>query len=72
VQLVFARPAGSLIGLNIIPAGLAIRSATAREQFRTALITALGRYGRVRAFSSVRNLIAAARAAQRDQRPLLH
>jgi hypothetical protein len=46
-------------------------NSTAREQFRAAIIAA-GRYGRVQTCASIRELIAAARAPQREEHPLLH
>jgi hypothetical protein len=68
----FARPAGSLIAMNIVPGSLDVRSARVRARFRKAVIAALGRYGRVRSFATVRELISAARAPQCEERPLLH
>jgi hypothetical protein len=61
LQMWFGRSEGVVVTMNIAPDPLAIRTPTAREQFRRAVIEALEpRYGTVRAFSSIRSLIDAA------------
>jgi hypothetical protein len=75
INLMLVRPPGPMLAMQILPTfALDIATAGERERFRDAIVEALKRHCSVRSFSTVRELIAAARAPapQREARPLLH
>jgi hypothetical protein len=63
LNLMLARPPGPLLAMQILPTfALDINTASERARFRDAIVEALKRYCFVRSFTTVRQLIEAARA----------
>lgn len=74
VWLPFGRP-GRVAILNAVPEALDISTSQARERLRGAVIAALGRHCRVRAYGTFGELIAAVRVPQGERQAeasLLH
>jgi hypothetical protein len=71
LTLMLARPRGPLLAIQIIPtSALDVDTPKARARFRAAILQSLARHCRVHAYTSIRQLIAAAGEPQREALPL--